>query len=152
MLFVCLGNICRSPFGAELAQRMLANAGHNGIRCSSAGIRPSQDKRSPDEACLVSEMYGVVLAGHRPKALTPELMLAHDMVIVMEWKQLAQLRAAYPELQNRIFLLSLFDVDARNGYERYNIADPYGQPVAAFEECYRRVENSLRRCLAVLPH
>ena len=152
ILFVCLGNICRSPFGAELAKRLSADAGHSGIRCSSAGIRPSQDDRSPPEACRASAIHGVILTGHRPQALTPELMRSHDMVVVMEWRQLAQLREAYPDLRNRIFLLPLFDDQARNGYERYNIADPFGRPVVAFEECYRRMERSLRRCVAALQH
>jgi protein-tyrosine-phosphatase len=147
ILFVCLGNICRSPFGAELAKQLLAERGRSDIRCSSAGIRPSQDNRSPDEACEVSATYGIGLASHRPQELTRALMESHDMVIVMEWRQLAELQQTYPEQADRIFLLSLFDDGARGGYERYNIADPFGQPVAAFEECYRRMERSLRRCL-----
>lgn len=148
MLFVCLGNICRSPFGAELAQRLAADNGHAGMRFSSAGIRPSQDHRSPDAACQASLAYGITLTNHRPQELTAALMQAHDIVVVMEWRQLEQLRAAYPEHRQRIFLLPLFDEGARNAYERYNIADPFGRPLDAFEECYRRMDHTLRRFLA----
>ena len=152
ILFVCLGNICRSPFGAALASRLSADAGRRDIRCSSAGIRPSQDDCSPPEACRASERYGVALTGHRPQALTPELMRSHDLVVVMEWRQLAQLRDMYPDLRSRIFLLPLFDDAAQGGYERYNIADPFGKPLVAFDECYRRMERSLRRFVAALQH
>jgi protein-tyrosine phosphatase len=148
MLFVCLGNICRSPFGARLAERVLAESGRGGIRCVSAGVRPSQDNRSPDEACEVATAYGVTLTDHRPQALTRELMDASDLVVVMEWRQLTQVRETYPEHRDRIFLLPLFDDQARNAYERYNITDPFGRPRAAFEECYLRVDRSLRRFLA----
>ena len=70
------------------------------------------------------------------------------MVIVMEWRHLAHLRAAYPEHQDRIFLLSLFDDGARNAYERYNIPDPFGRPLAAFEDCYRRVDRAMRNLIS----
>jgi protein-tyrosine phosphatase len=150
MLFVCLGNICRSPFGAELAKRLLPEAGKGHIRCASAGIRPSQDRQSPRDACRASAGYGISLEEHVPQALTRELMASHDMVVVMEWRQLEELRAAYPEHHDRIFLLSLFDDAAENAYERLNIADPFGRPVVAFEECYRRIDRSLRRCLAAV--
>ena len=148
ILFVCLGNICRSPFAAELAKRLLAEAGRADVRCESAGIRPSQDNRSPDEACRASTAYGVTLAHHRPQELTRELMESHDMVIVMEWRQLIQLREAYPDRCEQVFLLPLFDDGARGGYARYNIADPFGRPLAAFDECYRRMERALRSLIA----
>ena len=149
ILFVCLGNICRTPFGAEIAKRLLAQAGRSDVRCTSAGIRPSRNKRSPDDACRASLAYGVSLNDHRPQVLTRELMESHDVVVVMEWWHLAHLRAAYPELHDRIVLLSLLDDEASSAYERYHIADPWGQPIAAFDECYRRMDRILRRWLAV---
>ena len=144
VLFVCLGNICRSPFGAELARRLLAEAGRTDVRCASAGIRPSQAARSPHEACRVSAAYGLSLDAHEPQPLTRELMASHDVVFVMEQSQLEHLRAEYPEFRDRIFLLSLFDTAARSTYERYNIADPFGQPLTAYEACYERIERAIR--------
>jgi protein-tyrosine phosphatase len=148
VLFVCLGNICRSPFASELAKRLLRDLGRVDVLCSSAGIRPSQDHRSPDEACRVSLTYGVSLDDHVPRALTSEMMASHDMVVVMEHSQFVQLRAAYPARRDRIFLLSLFDDAARNAFERFNIADPFGKPLLVYQECYTRIDRALRRCLA----
>jgi protein-tyrosine-phosphatase len=148
VLFVCLGNICRSPFGEHLARRVLDAAGRSSVRTASAGIRPSQDNKSPREACRVATTYGFSLEEHRPQALTREMMDAHDMVVVMELKQLEQLRAMYPEHRSKVFLLSLFDDGARTAYERLNIADPFGQPLPAFEVCFERIARALPRCLA----
>lgn len=117
------------------------------VRCSSAGIRPSQAACSPREACQVSASYGLSLDEHEPQPLTRELMASHDIVFVMEQAQLEQLRAEYPELRERIFLLSLFDDDAGGAYERYNIADPFGQPLTAYEACYERIERAIRSWL-----
>jgi protein-tyrosine phosphatase len=144
VLFVCLGNICRSPFGAELAGRLIREAGTNGVRCTSAGIRPSQAERSPEPACQASEAFGLSLREHRPQALTRELIDSHDIVWVMEQAQLTHLRAEYPAYRDRIFLLSLFDTQPRNAYERYNIADPFGDTLSGYEACYQRIERALR--------
>lgn len=143
-LFVCLGNICRSPFAAELGSRLLSGPGRGAVTCSSAGIRPSQAARPPADACMVSARYGLSLADHCPQLLTRDLIEAHDLVIVMEWSQLVLLREAYPESHDRIVLLSLFDAAAAGAYERYNIADPFGGPIAAYEACYRRIDRALR--------
>jgi protein-tyrosine phosphatase len=144
VLFVCLGNICRSPFGAGLARRLLAEAGRGDISCASAGIRTSQAAGSPHEACLASSAFGVSLIGHQPQALTPELIESHDVVLVMEQRQLAHVGAAFPKYRDRIFLLSLFDDSPRNAYERYNIADPFGDTPDAYRACFRRIERALR--------
>jgi protein-tyrosine phosphatase len=151
MLFVCLGNICRSPFAAELAQRLMLEAGRSEVRCVSAGLRPSQAGRCPREACDVSSAYGISLSEHVPQAVMPDLMASNSMVFVMELRQFLHLRAAYPLHIERIFLLSLFDEQARGPYERYNIQDPFGRPLAAYEECYERIQRSLRSCLERLP-
>jgi protein-tyrosine-phosphatase len=151
LLFICLGNICRSPFAAHLAARLLAEAGHDGIRCSSAGLRPSQAARSTPEACVAASHYGLSLEQHAPQPVTRDLLASHDVVCVMEWRQLVQLQAAYPAFRHRMFLLSLLDTDAGGAYERYNIADPFGGTLSSYEACYSRIDRALRRMLARLP-
>ena len=150
LLFICLGNICRSPFAAHLAARLLVESGHDGIRCSSAGLRPSQAARSTPEACAVATHYGLTLEQHAPQPVTRDLLAAHDVVCVMEWRQLTQLQAAYPAFRDRMFLLSLLDPDAGGAYERYNIADPFGGALSSYEACYSRIDRALRRMLARL--
>lgn len=144
VLFVCLGNICRSPFGALRARCLLAEAGRTDVKCGSAGIRTSQGARAPVDAVTAARQYGVSLDHHVPLALTRQLVARHDMVIVMEASQADQLRALYPEFRDRIFLLALYDDTPGGAYERCNIADPFGQPLVAFEACYWRIERALR--------
>jgi protein-tyrosine phosphatase len=150
VLFVCLGNICRSPFGAGLAARFLADAGLGHIRCESAGIRTSEVARSPQEAVEVSAAYGVWLAEHRPRQLTAELARSSDLIVVMECSQFEYLRAVYPDCRDRIVLLSLYDITAAGSYERYNIRDPFGHPREAYEDCYSRIRRAARSLVAAL--
>ena len=50
IVFVCKGNICRSPFAALLAERCLAEQGRTSPAIHSAGLAPSQAGESPPDA------------------------------------------------------------------------------------------------------
>lgn len=144
MVFVCLGNICRSPFAEHLARRQFVEAGCGDIRCVSAGLHTRQAGRAPASAVAVAaDRYGLALDAHRPQMLTPEMAGEHDLIIVMEASQLEQVRATYPALAPRTVLLSLYDPVPAGAYERYNIEDPFGQSRATFERCYERIDRAL---------
>jgi protein-tyrosine phosphatase len=141
ILFVCKGNICRSPFAAYRAAQLLEEAGAR-VACESAGIQITQADRSPREACEAARAFGVRLDAHRPVPLTRSLLSSFDLIVVMEASQFAFLRQSYPDAMDRIWLLSL--LDEPYGYDRFHIADPFGQPQAAFNTCYRRLDDALR--------
>ena len=149
VLFVCLGNICRSPFAALVASSRPAFS-VPARRFASAGISTKQAARPPQEACDAGAVYGVVLSGHRPQTLTRELMDAFDLIVVMETSQLEQLRRSYPDAIDRVVLLSLFDPEATGGYQRYNIADPFSQPRSVFDACYRRIDRAIATLMTAL--
>ena len=142
LLFVCLGNICRSPFAGMLAHRLLTENLKVTIVARSAGIKTTQSGQSPPEAVVAAAAYGVSLESHRPVPLTPDLMASHDLIIVMELEQMVHLQRQYPESSSRIVLLSLFDRGA-TGYERYNIEDPFMRPSTAYAYCYRRIHRAV---------
>jgi protein-tyrosine phosphatase len=149
VLFVCLGNICRSPFAALVASNRSPHPGP-ARRFASAGISTKQAARPPREACDAGAVYGVGLSDHRPQTLTRELMEAFDLIVVMEATQLERLRRSYPDAAARVVLLSLFDPEATGGYERCNIADPFSRPRAEFDACYRRIDRATAKLLAEL--
>jgi protein-tyrosine phosphatase len=150
ILFVCKGNICRSPFAAMRAAQLFDQAGLRGVRCASAGIATTQAARPPLEACVAASAFGLSLDAHRPMQMTPELLSTHDVVVVMDAEQMLSIRRAHPETANRVFLLSLLDTGAGAGYARYNISDPFGQPVPTFGHCYWRIDGALRSLLGLV--
>lgn len=150
ILFICLGNICRSPFAAHLAAKRLAEWGVASIRCDSAGISARQANEVPAFARDVANRdYGLALAGHRPKRLSRELVDAVDLVVVMEAGQLESLRATYPDAAPKMVLLSLFDDAAASPLERFHIADPFSQPREAFVACFARIDRATTRLLGL---
>jgi protein-tyrosine phosphatase len=142
ILFVCLGNICRSPFAERVATARLREFGQRPAKCASAGIRTTQAAEPPPEAKLAARRYGVSLDRHRPQQLTKELVSAYDMIIVMESSQAESLRRLYAECHDRVFLLPLFDQGAA-GFDRFHIVDPFSQPLTAFEHCYHRIDRAV---------
>lgn len=152
LLFVCQGNICRSPFAALLAARELQAVGIEGVECVSAGYRVSQEASSPEAARRAASAFNVSLQEHRPTALHEELVSSSDAVLVMEPAHLERVRRSYPAHRHRIHLLSLFEPVASRpgGYARYAIADPYGQPVEVFEACYERITRAVRGLVSAI--
>jgi protein-tyrosine phosphatase len=145
-LFVCKGNICRSPFAALLAGRLFARRGHPEMDCRSAGFAASTGGASPEAALEAAAGFGVSLREHRPAALTREMVEEADVVIAMEGTHLSMLRRMYPHRRDRFFLLPLFapvEGETQKAYLRYNIADPYGKSPQVFDQCYRRIQSAV---------
>ncbi|HEY8549109.1 MAG TPA: hypothetical protein VIL35_04055 [Vicinamibacterales bacterium] len=149
LLFVCKGNICRSPFAARYAARLLADAGAEGIRCVSAGIAVSRERISPAAAVAAARAFGVDLETHQATQLTPALVEAADLIVVTEVSHVQTLTRQYPRAADRIVLLPLFGADRsrRGGFARFNIADPYGRPVEVFNACYGHIAEAVSALL-----
>ena len=150
VLFLCHGNICRSPFASERAAQLLARAGIRDVYCASAGIAANQANECPSDARAAAEVFGVHLDVHTPTLLTPAMMDEFELIVVMEAAQLRLLRERFEHAGSRLVLLSLLDGANRGGYARYNIADPFGQPRTAFDACYDRIDRSLQSLIHTL--
>jgi protein-tyrosine phosphatase len=151
MLFVCKGNICRSPFAERLALRRLQEQGLHDVRVASAGYHAAQAARPPAHAVDVAGGYGVALDDHRPLAVTRELLEAHAITVVFEVEHVERLAREFPAYRDRLVLLPLYAAAAPRGYARYNIADPFGRPRDSFTACYAAIDDALSALIAALP-
>lgn len=141
-LFVCTGNICRSPFCAEIVGK-ISHEHHLGpIVSESAGIKVSQSLPPPEDAILAADRFGVDLRAHRSRRIDGALLERFDATLVMEAWQYRHLRESFPEFLEKIFLLPLFDPEgeARGGhYQAFHIEDPFGKPLEQFHRCFHRI-------------
>jgi protein-tyrosine phosphatase len=154
VVFVCKGNICRSPFAALLAERALAEQGRTAPLIRSAGLAPSQAGESPADAVAAAAAHGLSLAMHRPVALTDELMAGDALIVVMDAAQLTEVRRRWPQASARTVLLALFPAEGAAALppsDRVNIVDPFGHGRAAFDACYTRLDGAVRDLLRHLP-
>ena len=122
ILFVCLGNICRSPL-AEAAFRAEAARLGLALKVDSAGTGDWHVGRPPDPRALaVANKNGIDISHLRARQVTPEDFRRFDHIIALDAQNLADLRAIQP-LDGKAQLSLLLDhVDGREGQP---VADPY---------------------------
>lgn len=150
-LFLCKGNICRSPFAERIARKMAGERGLRDVEVFSAGFDVSLSLPPPAEAVQAARSFGVILDEHRSTPLTEEMIRYSDAIIVMEAAHLVRLRRAYPSRRDYFYLLPLFRDGSEAGegnYHRYNIGDPFGGELDRFLACYGRIARCVERLLA----
>ena len=144
LLFICKGNICRSPFAENLAFKYSNNGNIRNIY--SAGLLVLEPKPSPVDAMCAAELFGVKLKDHRSRQLNYDMIQAYDMVLVMETRQYKYIRKLFIEYTDKIFLLPLFSENNHylfNSYNKYNIQDPYGKGIKEFSDCFHRIDKCI---------
>ena len=137
VLFVCLGNLCRSPMAEYLFRSYLKNRKNIIMNVSSAGFLNQRGRHVPEEISLLMKNSGIDISGHRSSPITPERIINSDLIIVMEIKQRDQLLREYPECASRVFLLS--QLNALNPEER-DIGDPIGQTFSFYQYCFNEIK------------
>ena len=122
ILFVCLGNICRSPL-AEAAFRSEAARIGLDVTVDSAGTSDWHVGEPPDaRAIAVARAHGVEIAGYRWRQVTPDDFERFDHVVALDLANLAKLRALRPAGSRAALSLLLDHVPGREGEP---VTDPY---------------------------
>lgn len=143
-LFVCQGNICRSPFAERMAD--LVFRGREDIRFGSSGTHVKRRMPSPKEAVNAARQFGVNLENHLSREIDLEILKSYDMILVMETMHYWYLNKNFGRFRDRIFLLPLFESGQNSGADLdhiYNIEDPYGKQLDSFLNCYNRIKACL---------
>ncbi len=146
VLFVCHGNICRSPYAAAAMRSRLPKPFQGVIAVDSAGLM-GPDRPSPPEAVEVAALRGVDLSRHRSKVLTPAIVGRADLICVMDRMQQRVVCAQYRRRPRSVILLG--DLDSRPIRTRA-IQDPVEQPKDVFREVYARIDRCIAQLTAAL--
>ena len=143
ILFVCKGNICRSPFAEKYANQN-PNISDQ-YQFSSAGIIVGSPQAPPVEGVIAAYNYGVNLQDHKSRSINYRMMESFDLIVAMEVCQYKYLNKLFAEFKDKIFLLPLFDnnIELLNQYSIYNIKDPYGKSQDEFIKCFDRIKHCI---------
>jgi protein-tyrosine-phosphatase len=136
LLFLCQGNICRSPFAAAL---LAGKLGDPAFTVLSAGMLPRQGHNSPAEAVAAAAEFAIDLGGHRSQHLSRHLANTVDVILVFDQKNLDWLRQRYPELSVPVLFVGSFLED----HAEIDIGDPNGGDLARFRQNYRLIETAV---------
>ncbi len=147
ILFVCIGNICRSPFAQGLFTTLVDQKEHKGVHAESAGLLALPGNSATFLAQKVAAEYGVDLTEHRAKLVSEKLVNGSNLILVMEKSHKDSLLTDFPEAADKTFLIRHF---ARFGSRDRGIADPYGLQHEAYRFCFLDIEDAVLGLLEFL--
>ena len=133
VLFLCMGNICRSAFAATAAAPRLPE-----VAVESGGFYRNGGRPTPDHVVQAAAKFGVDLSSWSSRRLTAEQVAAADLIIAMDLANLERLQREFPEAMVRATLLGLFRPSGP-----VEIADPISLSPAATERVLGELHAAL---------
>ncbi len=141
VLFVCMGNICRSPTAHGVFRHHVRQAGlAHAVRVGSAGTHNYHPGEPPDERSQQhAARRGYDLSDLRARQLREEDFETHDLILVMDWDNLALVQAECPpQHQRKVRRFTEF-------FQRHDspvVPDPYYGGAKGFDEVLDLVEDA----------
>lgn len=148
LLFVCSGNICRSPMAAEYCRRRALELGLHDLVVDSAGTLGIEGEPASDDARRVMAEVGVDLERHRSKGIRAEDLRSTDYTIVMERRHLRYLARQHPDATDRRLLLRAFEEGSEPQPYPPDLDDPIGRPLESFRDLVPLISRSVDHLLA----
>lgn len=140
VVFVCWGNICRSPIAERVAERRAADAGLTGVEFTSAATSTEELGRPMDRrAAAVLRDHGLRGEDHQAHQIDAAEIEAADLVIAMEDIHVRRMLAIAPGATN-LSLLTDYDPEAEPGS---GVPDPWYGTAAGFEDTLATIEAAM---------
>ena len=137
ILFVCTGNVCRSPMAEGLFQRMIAERPE--LRVLSAGVSTYPGQPPSAHAVDVLAELGVDISHHRSKPLSEKAVEEADWIVAMTRSHLDSIIYLFPRAAEKVYLLREFEPGATS----LDVADPIGMGVEAYRTAREIIRNGL---------
>ena len=143
LLFVCAANMCRSPMASALMRRRVERlTSTDDWRIASAGIWAQEGAPAIGEAQAVLREMHLDLGKHRSRNVLQVEVRSFDLVLVMETNQKEALRVTFPDIAERIYLLS------EMAGSPLDIPDPVGGTLADVRNTAQTIDRYLSQGFA----
>jgi len=141
VLFVCTGNLYRSPISAALFNAILVQkqADLSAWRVESAGTWAQADQPSPPEVLQAMAKRGLDLTSYRSRMVSAEILAEFDLILTMESGQKEALCIEFPKIARRVFMLS------EMAGSQVSISDPIDRSVDGVGDVALEIEDWLTR-------
>jgi protein-tyrosine phosphatase len=140
VVIVCQGNICRSPFAAAVLRERIP-----ALEVRSRGLAAGAGAPADRDAVRAAARLGVRLDDHVAELLRHEDLAWADLLLVMQGRHVARVRALAPEAAGKLRLLGDFLAEPP-----YEIPDPWGLPDDVFDRVFARTLAAVRRVAVLL--
>src|SRR5437016_5273914 len=146
VLFVCTGNVCRSPMAEGILRQAVQVRGN--YRVLSAGLGAMEGQPPSPYAVQAVRELGIDISGLRSRMLTPELVQQADFIFAMTHSHVDTVILLYPQASEKTFLLREFD-ETLDFFEK-DISDPIGGSYDVYLNCRDQIEQGIASLLRFL--
>ncbi len=148
ILFVCLGNICRSPMAkAILQEKIRKNNLQDHIYADSCGTGHWHVGENADPRTISTLAKHKIPIKHKARQIRKQDITEFDYILCMDKNNKEQVLAMFPEAKNKTFLIREFDAEEPGA----DVPDPYWDSSDGFQKVYemldRSIENFLKRLM-----
>ncbi|MGH7950431.1 MAG: serine hydroxymethyltransferase, partial [Limisphaerales bacterium] len=143
VLFICTGNVCRSPMAEGLFRR--ATGRHGEFRVLSAGLGAVDGQPPTPHSVAAMRELGIDISALRSSALTADLVRQADFIFGMTHSHVDTIALLYPPAMEKTFLLREFD-DTLQPFEK-DISDPIGSSYDVYVHCRDQIEQGVASLL-----
>ncbi len=133
---------------AALLRRYLSDADRQGMSIASAGLHAEAGRGADARAIAVAREFGISLEDHRTEPVTAERVAHADLILVMDYKNEAELLALYPAAQLKVFLITTFAGKAQS--KDSEIPDPFMGDSGDVRRCYETLHYCVYRLASAL--
>lgn len=152
ILFVCDGNICRSPMAAEYLRQRAVRSGLSHLVVDSAGLLGIEGAPAAAHAVAVFREAGCDLTRHRSRGVSVADMRTADVVIAMTLTQLETMERRFAAGQGERLLLRAFEDGPAPRGGAPELDDPVNGPIEGFRAAFAIIKTCVDHLVVHLRH
>ena len=147
IVFVCTGNICRSPMAEGLLRHKWREMGRDDLIVSSMGIHGLNGSPATEYAQAVCEQNGFDISSHRARSLVGEELHQANLILCMEPAHKKFVQTFFPWHRAIVFLLGAWP---EKETRKSSIADPMGGSYEKYQRIFSIIQNHIERIIPLL--